>query len=58
MADTENLIEAIGEQGKNLISALILNGLDRALSCGIGHLSMSVSASDTHSRKNTQKPAA
>ena len=60
MADTEDLIKAIGEQDKNLLSALILNekGLERALSCGIGHLSMSVSASDTHSRKNTQMPGA
>jgi hydroxymethylglutaryl-CoA lyase len=60
LADTEALIKAIGEQEKSLISALVLNekGLERALNCGIGHLSMSVSASDTHSRKNTQKPAA
>jgi hydroxymethylglutaryl-CoA lyase len=59
MADTADLFKAIGEEGKDLASALILNekGLERAITCGISHLSMSVSASDTHSRKNTQKSA-
>ena len=37
------------------LSALVLNekGLDRALGCGVDYLCMGVSASDTHSRKNT-----
>jgi hydroxymethylglutaryl-CoA lyase len=42
-----------------VISALILNdkGLERALKCGVPHVSMSVSVSDTHSRKNTHRSA-
>ena len=60
MADTDDLIRAIGKAGKAVLTALVLNekGLERALACGMGHLSMSVSASDTHSRKNAGKPAA
>jgi len=59
MADTDELVRAIGENHKTVISALLLNekGLERALACGVRHLSMSVSASDTHSRKNAGKPA-
>lgn len=54
MADTEALIRAIGQQESTVVSALILNGkgLERAVDCGVSHLSMSVSVSDTHSRKN------
>lgn len=60
MADTEELIRAIGKQEGTLLSALILNerGLERALGCGVPHVSMSVSISDTHSRKNTGRSAA
>ena len=60
MADTEELIRKVGKQEATIISALILNdkGLERALSCGIPHVSMSVSMSDTHSRKNARRPAA
>jgi hydroxymethylglutaryl-CoA lyase len=65
MADTDELIRAIrraakGQETANLVSALILNdkGLERALNCGVPHVSMSVSVSDTHSRKNARKPAA
>jgi hydroxymethylglutaryl-CoA lyase len=60
MADTDELIEALGDQGTTLISALILNdkGLERALACRVQHVSMSVSVSDSHSRKNARKPAA
>jgi len=59
MADTDELIRAIGESKGTVLTALVLNekGLERAISCGIKHLSMSVSASDTHSRKNAGKPA-
>ena len=62
MAGTEELIQAIRAQipsGPQL-SALILNdkGLERALLCGIEHVSMSVSTSNTHSLKNAGKPAA
>lgn len=60
MADTDDLIRALGAQNGVTVSALILNsrGLDRALACGVPHVSMSVSISDTHSRKNARKPAA
>ena len=60
MADTDALIQAIGKQENPLVTALVLNdkGLERALNCGISHVSMSVSVSDTHSRKNTGRPAA
>jgi len=60
MADTDAFITAIPEADQTLISALILNekGLERALASGVGHVSMSVSVSDTHSRKNARRPAA
>jgi hydroxymethylglutaryl-CoA lyase len=70
MADTDEFIRAIkradirraatGKRSDPVISALILNdkGLERALDCGVPHVSMSVSVSDTHSRKNARKPAA
>jgi len=60
MADTDTLIRAIPEDDRHLATALILNekGLDRALASGLRHVSMSVSVSDTHSRKNAGKPAA
>lgn len=60
MADTDAFIQAIPETDRHLATALILNerGLDRALTSGVRHLSMSVSVSDTHSRKNAGRPAA
>ena len=62
MTGTEELIHAIRAQKANgpLLTALILNdkGLERALLCGIEHVSMSVSMSNTHSLKNAGKPAA
>jgi len=60
MADTDELIRTIGKQDDSVVSALILNdkGLERALNCGVSHVSMSVSISDTHSRKNARRPAA
>ncbi len=60
MADTDAFIKAIQKADRHLISALILNekGLERALASGVGHVSMSVSVSDTHSRKNARRPAA
>lgn len=68
MADTDDVIRAIrhanrcaiSKPSETVVSALILNekGLERALACGVPHVSMSVSVSDTHSRKNARKPAA
>lgn len=59
MADTDELIRTLGQQKGTVLSALILNGkgLDRALACGVEHVSMSVSVSDTHSRKNAGRSA-
>ena len=59
MADTDELIRTLGKQEATVVSALVLNekGLERALDCGVAHLSMSVSVSDTHSRKNAGRPA-
>lgn len=59
MADTDEFIRTIGRREETTVSALILNdkGLERALDCGVGHVSMSVSVSDTHSRKNARRPA-
>lgn len=60
MADSDELIRRLGKQTDTVISALILNskGLDRALACAVPHVSMSVSISDTHSRKNARRSAA
>jgi hydroxymethylglutaryl-CoA lyase len=61
MAGAEELIRTLRQQPKGpLLSALILNdqGLERALNCGVEHVSMSVSISNTHSLKNAGKPAA
>ena len=60
MADSDELIKILGSQVDTVISALILNskGLERALACAVPHVSMSVSISDTHSRKNARRPAA
>ena len=59
MADTEAFIEAIRREPTPgpLISALILNdkGLERAMNCGVEHVSMSISVSNTHSMKNAGK---
>lgn len=59
MADTDELIRALGERKDAVFTGLILNerGLDRALAAGLGHVAMSVSVSDTHSRKNANRPA-
>jgi hydroxymethylglutaryl-CoA lyase len=60
MADTEEVIRAARAIAPEAtLSALVLNdrGLDRALACGLRHLSMSSSASDTHSRKNVNRSA-
>lgn len=57
MADTDALCEAMPRNAGVTYTALVLNsaGLDRALAVGLGHLSISISASETHSRKNTNR---
>jgi hydroxymethylglutaryl-CoA lyase len=61
MADTDSLINSIKNEFPDvLITALVLNerGLERAGACGLKHLSMSVSVSNTHSLKNVRRSAA
>lgn len=58
MADTDDLfrrLRAGSPTTRVLLSALVLNqkGLDRALEAGVDLVCMGVSASETHSRKNT-----
>ncbi|MDE3033936.1 MAG: hydroxymethylglutaryl-CoA lyase [Acidobacteriota bacterium] len=56
MADTDELFRVLGEEThRALLSGLVLNekGLERAMEVGVGMICMGVSASDTHSRKNT-----
>jgi hydroxymethylglutaryl-CoA lyase len=68
MADTDELFRHFASQGRTevlphrdhavtfpILTGLVLNerGQERALACGVRYLCMGVSASDTHSRKNT-----
>jgi len=57
MADTDDLFEHVRAraQARPIFSGLVLNekGLERGLKCGVRFFCMGVSASDTHSRKNT-----
>jgi len=60
MADTAEFIQNVRDETPGvLITALVLNdkGLERAQKCGLGHLSMSSSASNSHSLKNVKRPA-
>jgi len=59
MADTDQLFaaaRAAREGTEPLFSGLVLNekGLERGLACGVEMFCMGVSASETHSRKNTR----
>ncbi len=55
LADTDRLFAELGRPEGVVLSALVLNerGLERALAAGVELLCMGVSASETHSRKNT-----
>ncbi len=59
MADTDALFEHFSGSGKKpenvSLSGLVLNekGLERGLACGVEMFCMGVSASETHSQKNT-----
>jgi len=60
MADTDDFVQLIGSEIPGvLVSALVLNdkGLERAFKCGLNRLSMSSSASNSHSLKNVKRPA-
>ncbi len=58
MADAEDLISRLPESPDVIYSGLVLNtkGVQRAHGAGLNHLEVSISASDTHSRKNTGMP--
>ena len=57
MADTDELIGKLIPTNGVLLTGLILNkkGLERALESGLTNVSMGISASDTHSRKNVNR---
>jgi hydroxymethylglutaryl-CoA lyase len=61
MADTDQLFAQLNQSGEKpagvIFSGLVLNekGLERGMACGVDLFCMGVSASDTHSRKNTGK---
>lgn len=57
MADAEELISKLSFSDEVLFTALVLNvkGVERAASTPLKHLAISLSASDTHSRKNANK---
>jgi uncharacterized protein (DUF1501 family) len=54
MADAEALCAGLNQRPGVIYSALVLNarGIERAAKAGLKHVSASISASDTHSRKN------
>lgn len=58
MADTDALFRTLERRPGVTYTALVLNmaGLERALAVAVPHLSISVSASDSHSRANVGKP--
>jgi hydroxymethylglutaryl-CoA lyase len=60
MADAEQFWKRIDRTKGVLYSALILSerGLERAMACGVPHVGIFVSASETHSRKNSNKSIA
>ena len=61
LADTDKLFAHFSQAGRKpaaaVLSGLVLNekGLERGMACGVDMFCMGVSASDTHSRKNTGK---
>ena len=57
MADAEAICKALRRRPGVINSGLVLNlkGVERAVDAGLDHVAASISASDTHSRKNTGK---
>ena len=57
MADAEAVCQGINKQDGVVYSGLVLNmkGLERVYDAGLTHVDMSVSASDSHSRKNANR---
>ncbi len=60
MANTDELFAALEPKPDVVYTALVLNmkGVERALAAGTRHLSMSISASESHNRKNTNRSLA
>jgi hydroxymethylglutaryl-CoA lyase len=58
MADAEDLLKRLPKRNDVRYSALVLNekGVKRAHLSGLQHIEISISASDTHSRKNAGMP--
>ena len=58
MADAEDLLNRLPKRRDVRYSALVLNekGVERAHLSGLQHIEISISASDTHSRKNACMP--
>jgi hydroxymethylglutaryl-CoA lyase len=55
MADAEQVCAGLKKKGNGIIyTGLVLNikGIERAVNAGLNHVAASISASDTHSRKN------
>lgn len=57
MADTDELFERLTPVPGVVHTALVLNtkGVERAIAAGVRHLSMSISASEAHSLRNTNR---
>ena len=55
MADAEAMCAGLNRRPDVIYSGLVLNlkGVERAIAAGLDHVGASISASDTHSRKNT-----
>jgi hydroxymethylglutaryl-CoA lyase len=60
MADAETVCSKLPVAPGVVFSALVLNtrGVERAIACSMKHLAISLSASDSHSRKNANKSLA
>ena len=58
MSDAEDLLKRLPKKRNVRFSALVLNekGVERAHLSGLQHIEISISASDTHSRKNAGMP--
>jgi hydroxymethylglutaryl-CoA lyase len=60
MANTDQVFQELERRPDVIYTALVLNqkGLERAIKCNVSHLSVSISASETHSQKNTNRSLA
>ena len=60
MADAEDICNRLKQREGITFSALILSekGLNRAMRCGMSHVGVYVSASETHSRRNSNRSVA